>query len=57
LLKSFAYVPLRGQDGLLGVLAMASEDAQRFYPEMGTLYLARIGELVAAALRRVTGAP
>ena len=50
-------MPLRGQDGLLGVLAMASEDAQRFYPEMGTLYLARIGELVAAALRRVTGAP
>ena len=31
---------------------MASEDAQRFYPEMGTLYLKRLGELAAAALLR-----
>ena len=30
----------------------ASEDAQRFYPEMGTLYLTRIGEVIAACLRR-----
>ena len=29
---------------------MASEDAQRFYPEMGTLYLQRLGELAAASL-------
>jgi len=29
---------------------MASEDAQRFYPEMGTLYLKRLGEVTAAAL-------
>lgn len=51
LLKSWAYVPLRGQE-TFGLLAMASEDAQRFYPEMGTLYLTRIGELIAACLRR-----
>jgi uncharacterized protein YigA (DUF484 family) len=56
LMKSFAYVPLRGADDILGVLAMGSEDVQRFYPEMGTLYLSRIGELIAAALRRLTGA-
>ena len=36
----------------IGLLAMASEDAQRFYPEMGTLYLQRLGETVAAALQR-----
>jgi len=51
-LKSFALVPLRRGEHLLGVLALASEDAQRFYPEMGTLYLARIGELLACALGR-----
>ena len=51
-LKSFALVALRHGDHGFGVLAMASEDAQRFYPEMGTLYLARIGELLASALWR-----
>lgn len=51
LLKSYAYVALRGKD-TFGVLALASEDAQRFYPEMGTLYLTRIGEVIAACLLR-----
>lgn len=51
-LKSHALVALRAGEGAFGVLALASEDAQRFYPEMGTLYLARIGELVGAALAR-----
>ncbi len=51
LLRSFAYISLRTERAF-GLLAMASEDAQRFYPEMGTLYQQRIGELVAAALRR-----
>ena len=51
-LRSFALVPLR-RDGVdFGVVALASEDAQRFYPEMGTLYLARIGELLSHALWR-----
>ena len=36
----------------LGLLALASEDAQRFYPEMGTLYLQRLGEVAAASLLR-----
>lgn len=50
LLRSFAYVALKS-DHTFGLLAMASEDAQRFYPEMGTLYLKRLGELTAAALQ------
>jgi uncharacterized protein YigA (DUF484 family) len=48
-LRSFAYVALK-HDKTFGLLAMASEDAQRFYPEMGTLYLKRLGEVAAAAL-------
>ena len=35
-----------------GLLALASEDPQRFYPDMGTLYLKRLGEIVSAALAR-----
>lgn len=50
-LKSFAMVALRGEH-TFGLLVMASEDEQRFYPEMGTLYLKRIGELVSVALLR-----
>ena len=51
-LKSFALVKLE-RDGLdFGVVALASEDPRRFYPEMGTLYLARIGELMSHALWR-----
>jgi uncharacterized protein YigA (DUF484 family) len=51
-LRSFALVALRHGEHVFGVLALASEDAQRFYPEMGTLHLARIGELLSHALRR-----
>ena len=50
-LKSYSMIPLRTAQ-TLGVLALASEDAQRFYPEMGTVYLRRIGEIVATALSR-----
>jgi uncharacterized protein YigA (DUF484 family) len=50
-LRSFSYVPLRDNE-TFGLLALASEDAQRFYPEMGTLYLKRIGELVSATFAR-----
>jgi len=49
LLKSFAIVALRSENAF-GLLVMASEDPQRFYPEMGTLYLKRIGELATVAL-------
>lgn len=50
-LRSFAMVALR-RETPFGLLVLASEDPQRFYPEMGTLYLSRIGEMAAAALGR-----
>ncbi|HZE61381.1 MAG TPA: DUF484 family protein [Burkholderiales bacterium] len=48
-IRSIALVPL-GQTAVFGLLALGSEDPQRFYPEMGTLYLRRIGELTAAGV-------
>jgi len=50
-LRSFAMVPLRAAQ-TIGLLVMGSEDLQRFYPEMGTLYLKRLGELASTALAR-----
>ena len=35
---------------VFGVLALGSAEAERFYAEMGTLYLGRIGDLAAAAV-------
>ncbi|MBM4180448.1 MAG: DUF484 family protein [Betaproteobacteria bacterium] len=49
--KSFALAPLR-EDNLNGLLVLASEDAKRFYPEMGTLYLSWLAELSGAAVSR-----
>jgi uncharacterized protein YigA (DUF484 family) len=51
-LKSFALVPLAREGQPFGVVALASEDPRRFYAEMGTLHLARIGDLVSHALWR-----
>ncbi len=52
-LRSYACMPLRdGDKACVGMLALASEDPARFYPEMGTLYLKRLGELLSAALER-----
>ena len=47
--RSIALIPL-GQTRTVGLLALGSEDPQRFFAEMGTLYLRRIGELTAGAL-------
>ena len=47
--RSIALIPL-GTTKPFGLLALGSEDPHRFYPDMGTLYLRRIGELVAASL-------
>jgi uncharacterized protein YigA (DUF484 family) len=53
-LRSMTQIALRQADGTcFGLLVMASEEAHRFYPELGTLYLERIGEMAAAALLRV----
>ena len=51
-LKSFALVALTRDARNFGVVALASEDPKRFYAEMGTLYLARIGELMSHSLWR-----
>lgn len=50
-LQSFAYLPLRNGDQSIGLLILASEDAHRFYPEMGTVFLQRIAETVSGALQ------
>lgn len=54
-LKSFACIPLRmaASSPSLGLLVLASEEDKRFYAGMGTLYLSRLGQVVAAALTRM----
>ncbi len=49
-LHSFAYLPLHAGSETIGLLVLASEDRQRFYPEMGTVFLQRIAEAASAAL-------
>lgn len=52
-LQSFAFIPLyknAAEQHAFGVLMLGAEDPQRFKADMGTLYLDRIGELIAAAL-------
>lgn len=51
-LASVVYVPLRTETGRLGVMVLGSPDARRFTPDMGTLYLVRLGELISTALQR-----
>ena len=54
-LRAFACIPLRPTPAAapVGLLVLASEEAKRFYPDMGTLYLERLGQLVGAALVRM----
>ena len=49
-LHSYAYLPLHAGSVTIGLLVLASEDKQRFYPEMGTVFLQRISEAAASAL-------
>ena len=48
---SVALVPL-GDKAQIGFLAIGSADADRFHPGMSIDYLARVGDLVAGALKR-----
>jgi uncharacterized protein len=50
--RSVACVPLRDAAECFGMLVLGSEDVSRFYPEMGTVYLKRLGELASASLLR-----
>jgi hypothetical protein len=54
-LRAFAFIPLRPAPAAapVGLLVLASEEAKRFYPGMGTLYLERLGQLLGAALARM----
>ena len=49
--QSFAYVPLQ-DGGVSGVLMLASEDTERFTPDMATDVLTRLAHLTSAALGR-----
>lgn len=53
-IRSQALIALRNGGGTIGMIALGSEEPQRFYTDMGTLYLERLGEMVSAALARVT---
>jgi uncharacterized protein len=50
-LKSYAMVPLK-KERTFGVLLLASENAERFFSGMGTMFLTRIGDVFGEALAR-----
>jgi hypothetical protein len=50
-IRSSALVPLGSREPH-GVLALGSHDPNRFHEGQGTVYLTRLGELLAAALAR-----
>ncbi len=52
---SLAMIPLRDDTGCLGLLVLGSPDPTRYAADMGTEFLARIGELAGAALSRLRG--
>jgi len=49
--RSFAFLPLRTAH-TFGLLGLASEDPERFYAGMGTVYLTRLAELASIATAR-----
>jgi uncharacterized protein YigA (DUF484 family) len=49
-LHSYAYLPLHAGSETIGMLVLASEDKQRFYPDMGSIFLQHISQAVSAAL-------
>lgn len=53
--QSAALIPL-GKSEVRGVLVLGSRDSKSFVPEMGTLFLELMGELVTTACRRHLGA-
>ena len=54
-IRSLALMPLRVGGDCIGLLALGSAEAERFYAGMGTLYLGRIADLAAAALAARAG--
>ena len=56
-IRSQGLIALRNGGGTIGLSALGSEEPQRFYAGMGTLYLERLGEMASAALARVLHLP
>lgn len=50
-IASQALVALKN-GGTIGLIALGSNDSQRFYAGMGTIYLERLGDLAASAIAR-----
>jgi uncharacterized protein len=50
-LKSYAMMPLK-TDHCFGLLLMASENAERFYAEMGTMFITRLSDVFAHSIAR-----
>jgi len=55
-IASMAIIPL-GPGATLGALVLGSTDADRFNPAVSTDFLARIGEMISAALTRCGSGP
>ena len=51
--RSQGLIAMRNGGGTIGMIALGSEDHERFYAGMGTIYLERLGEMASAALARV----
>lgn len=51
--RSQGLIAMRNGGGTIGLIALGSEDGERFYAGMGTIYLERLGEMASAALARV----
>lgn len=51
-LRSFALIPLK-KTQCFGLLVLSSPEVERFYPDMGTLYLTRLGELASSSIIRL----
>ncbi|MDT0633783.1 DUF484 family protein [Spectribacter hydrogenooxidans] len=52
--QSAALIPL-GEEKVQGALVLGSRDSRRFVPDMGTLFLELMGNLITAACRRHLG--
>ncbi len=49
-IRSCAFVPILHNEDMAGVMVFGSADAKRFHPELGVLYLDRIGSLIGSYL-------
>ncbi len=51
-IKSQAIMAIKNGDEVFGILALGSKNPNRFFPQMGTIYLERMSEMLAASLVR-----